>query len=57
LMSQLASIQQSLMATALYGSVPSSLGVPSTVSQSDDSAIHGVFTSQRSDRDEYPCNR
>jgi len=61
LMSQLASLQTSLMATALYGSVPSSLhtssvGVPNTPAHSVDNASHEAFSSQMADRDERPCN-
>lgn len=59
LISQLASIQTSLMATALYSSVPpsfhgSSMAVPNIPSQSADSANHGSVTSQMSDHGERP---
>ena len=56
LMSQLASLQTSLVASAVYGSVPLSLNgslysVPNTQFQSDDSAIHRAFSSQTPDHD------
>jgi len=61
LMSQLANLQASLMATALYGSVPSglhgsALSISNTAAQSDSSAVHGAFTSQTSNHDERPHN-
>jgi len=59
LMSQLASLQASLMASTMYGSVPppclygaSSAGVP----QSRDGASHAAFTSPTSGSHERPHN-
>jgi len=66
LMTQLAlagaSLQNSLMATALYNShgvlpsdqYTSSPGVPNTPAQSENSSVRGAFTQQSSDHDERP---